>query len=66
VDWAYDYSDPNARSDARRGPYSLDLNRYIPLCRSCHKRFDLAHRTRDLLAWAEEIVARYGPERDLL
>jgi hypothetical protein len=23
-------------------------------------------RARDLLAWAEEIVARYGPERDLL
>jgi hypothetical protein len=23
-------------------------------------------RAVDLLAWAEEIVARYGPERDLL
>lgn len=22
-------------------PYSLDISRYIPLCRKCHKRFDL-------------------------
>lgn len=43
-DWAYDYGDPNQRLDQRRGPYSTDLARYMPLCRSCHKRFDLVRR----------------------
>lgn len=43
-DWAYDHGDPDERQDPRRGPYSLDPDRYLPLCRSCHKRFDLAHR----------------------
>jgi hypothetical protein len=42
--WAYDHTDPNERQDPRKGPYSLDLIRYIPLCVSCHKKFDLAWR----------------------
>jgi hypothetical protein len=50
--WAYDHTDRDERQDPRRGPYSLDLTRYIPLCISCHKKFDLAWRN--------------GPERDLL
>lgn len=38
--WAYDHSCPNERqSDC--GPYSTDLDRYMPLCHSCHKLFDL-------------------------
>ena len=37
--WAYDHADPNAITD--QGPvFSLEPSHYIPLCRSCHKRFD--------------------------
>ncbi|WNM68813.1 HNH endonuclease [Gordonia phage Soos] len=37
--WSYDHSDP----DQLYGPwpYSLDPNRYVPRCVSCHKRMDL-------------------------
>lgn len=48
TDWAYDHTDPAElprRTDPAlgklHGPYSVDLNRYIPLCKSCHKLFDL-------------------------
>lgn len=42
--WAYDYADPSALRDENSGlVYSLDLARYMPLCVSCHKVFDLAH-----------------------
>jgi hypothetical protein len=40
--WAYDHSDPEQREDLAHGPYSLDPERYDPLCVPCHKRFDLA------------------------
>jgi hypothetical protein len=42
-DWAYDYSpdDPHVKYEAGR-PFSVDLNRYMPLCASCHKKHDLA------------------------
>lgn len=42
-DWAYDHSDPAPHHEVIRGvrlAYSLDLNRYIPLCRPCHSKFD--------------------------
>lgn len=39
--WAYDHTDPNQQvSDL--GPYSTDMNRYQPMCVSCHKTMDLA------------------------
>lgn len=39
VDWSYDGSDPAERTCAYRGyRYSLDLWRYRPRCRSCHRR----------------------------
>lgn len=42
VDWAYDHTDPKVRYDRTSGlPFSLEVNRYVPLCRSCHKRLDL-------------------------
>lgn len=48
--WAYDHADPDERiGDAGRGRrfrYSTDLNHYIPLCRRCHRRFDLANLGR--------------------
>lgn len=47
-EWAYDHADPNAllekvtmpRGNVREAPYSLDPNHYIPMCKSCHSRFD--------------------------
>ncbi len=44
--WAYDHSDPNERRELVRGgprpvPYSLDVERYQPMCVPCHKRMDL-------------------------
>lgn len=39
-DWAYDHSDPNEKTSPEGYPYSTDLDRYFPLCRPCHKRFD--------------------------
>jgi hypothetical protein len=42
-EWSYDHSDPNELTEARRGRqvrYSLDHDRYRPMCRSCHTAFD--------------------------
>lgn len=37
--WSYDGTDPDERTDPTRGyHYSLDLTRYRPRCRSCHRR----------------------------
>lgn len=41
--WAYDHADPDSRTDRRGCRYSPDPSHYIPLCHSCHRRFDLAH-----------------------
>ncbi|WP_186814193.1 hypothetical protein [Pseudonocardia asaccharolytica] len=44
ADWAYDYTDPKPKTDERTGLlYSLDVARYRPMCKSCHKLHDLAH-----------------------
>ena len=45
-DWAYDHTDPDEKFATKGGytmPYSTRIDCYIPLCKSCHKRFDLAH-----------------------
>ncbi len=42
--WAYDHSDQNYKMDPLSRPYSTDITRYIPLCHSCHKKFDWEHR----------------------
>lgn len=41
--WAYDHSDPHEQYDDRGCPYSTDLDRYFPLCATCHKRYDKRH-----------------------
>ena len=42
-DWSYDGTDPAERVDRGRGyRYSLDVNRYRPRCRSCHRRATVA------------------------
>jgi hypothetical protein len=49
--WAYDHTDPAERTDPATGcPYSTDPGRYIPLCQSCHGRFDREHRKPGQLA----------------
>jgi hypothetical protein len=37
--WAYDHADPHELT-SDRGPYSPDPSHYLPLCQSCHKKFD--------------------------
>jgi hypothetical protein len=39
-DWSYDGGDPDERRDPRFGAYSLDVWRYQPRCRNCHRRHD--------------------------
>lgn len=45
--WSYDHSDPNARIDAATGlPFSPDVDRYMPRCRTCHRRHDAGRYVR--------------------
>ncbi len=40
-EWAYDHRDPNELTDPDTGcPFSRNTSHYIPLCMSCHRRFD--------------------------
>jgi len=42
-EWSYDGNDPEERACPARGwRYSLDPGRYVPRCRSCHRRATLA------------------------
>ena len=46
ANWAYDHTDTYERCGIWGGSeltYSTDLDRYLPLCVSCHRRFDRAH-----------------------
>lgn len=43
-DWAYLHTDPEPLVDERGRPFSDDVDRYAPMCRSCHKTFDWAIR----------------------
>lgn len=40
--WSYGHDDPDERIDDRGFPYSDDLDRYDPRCKSCHTKFDLS------------------------
>ena len=44
LDWAYDGTDPfeliSSAGQSRGRRYSLDVDRYLPLCRSCHNHLD--------------------------
>jgi hypothetical protein len=49
--WAYDHGDPDEKIEpAYQGkfdvPFSLDPAHYMPLCASCHRRFDVAAARR--------------------
>lgn len=43
-DWAYDHADPEQQWDDCYGTplaYSSDVTHYQPMCRSCHRKFDM-------------------------
>lgn len=43
-DWAYDHADPNERICEKTGcPFSDDVDRYVAMCRRCHKAWDREH-----------------------
>ena len=44
--WAYTNDDPNEVVDANGHRYSNDQDRYVPMCVSCHLRFDWATGNR--------------------
>lgn len=50
-DWAYDHCDPDEQVAPAKGEthsglsYSVNPERYIPLCKKCHKAFDLGRDT---------------------
>jgi hypothetical protein len=49
AEWAYDHTEPDELVSAKGHTYSGDPARYIPLCRSCHRKFDgIAPKTRHL------------------
>jgi len=47
AEWAYDNADPDELVAIVNGAprrYSLDNDRYQPMCKPCHRRFDHTHR----------------------
>lgn len=42
--WAYTHGDPDEKSSPEGWLYSLDINRYAPMCRFCHKALDRQYR----------------------
>jgi len=59
--WSYDGADPDERTDPARGyRYSLDLARYRPRCRCCHRRATVAaHPGTPVLLDADRIARLY-------
>lgn len=47
-DWAYDHADPDEGRTEDGRTYSLNPERYIPLCRPCHRKMDGANRRSEL------------------
>lgn len=44
-EWSYNHADPNELIDEDLGlPYSLSSDHYVPMCKSCHVRFDATAR----------------------
>lgn len=39
-EWSYTGDDPDQLTDPVGRPYSLDTDRYVPRCRSCHRQTD--------------------------
>ena len=59
VFWSYIGGDPEERTDPARGArFSLDLDRYRPRCRSCHRRATV-HGGRSVEVDVDRVVALY-------
>ncbi len=53
AEWAYQHGDPDELVAAVNGKprhYSLDSDRYAPMCRPCHRRLDTAQRVLRIFA----------------
>lgn len=65
-DWAYDGEDPDERIDAKDGKrvFSIKLEHYHPLCRSCHRLLDWDRfyaATHRHVSWhATQTICKYG------
>jgi hypothetical protein len=67
-DWAYQYTSIDPQIDTKNRVYSESFDDYAPMCRSCHRRFDmlrperreaqLAHLARVHAAIAADPVAQ--------
>ena len=74
ADWSYVGGDPDERTQPVQGGaplrYSLDPSRYIPRCRSCHRKADAGHRWggqppyRRAAEWLREYLRQHGPVVD--
>jgi hypothetical protein len=53
AEWAYQHGDPDelvAVVNGKPRHYSLDSDRYAPMCRPCHRRLDTAQRVLRIFA----------------
>lgn len=41
ADWAYNHTSGVEMYDSRGCVYSPDLTAYVPMCKSCHKKYDM-------------------------
>ena len=57
-EWAYDHSDPEPLIENGK-PYSLDITKYVPLCRPCHRAQDGQGVCRKGHPWTEESTYTY-------
>lgn len=58
--WAYDHTDPNPLTTTLKGgtdvEYSTDLTRYLPMCHSCHAKFDArCGKARAIIRFAADL-----------
>ena len=68
LDWAYQYTagDQELRGEDNLGPYSLNPGDYLPMCRACHRRFDLEHDPvlRERLSQGEAVKKRWETDEE--
>ena len=45
-DWAYQHTGETLFCDRTGAPYSANIDDYAPMCKGCHRQFDLEHDPR--------------------
>lgn len=64
-EWVYDHSDPAVMYEPKIGmPYSTNLDRYIPLCRWCHRSLDIAMSPATISSAVERKAVRDWARRN--